>query len=103
MKRTLFLAALLALAFSTTACGTPGLPALSNGAVAKAANAQTNAQTNDVVGAIKEIAKDPNCAHTDRLQGNLGGLSGNNLSVFVERVCPVRPVAPVAVGSEVGK
>jgi hypothetical protein len=37
---------------------------------------------------LKELATDPRCGHTDRLQGNLGGLTGNNLSVYLERTCP---------------
>jgi hypothetical protein len=46
----------------------------------------------DVIGALKEIASDPRCGHVDRIQGNLGGLGGNNLSVFLERTCPPAPV-----------
>ncbi len=42
----------------------------------------------DVIGTLKEIASDPRCAHTDRVSGNLGGLGGNNLNVFLERTCP---------------
>lgn len=38
--------------------------------------------------AITEIASDPRCGHVDRIQGNLGGFGGNNLSVFLERTCP---------------
>jgi hypothetical protein len=48
----------------------------------------------DVIGALKEIASDPRCGHVDRIQGNLGGLGGNNLSVFLERTCPPAPAAP---------
>jgi hypothetical protein len=36
----------------------------------------------------KQIASDPKCGHTDRVQGNLGGLTGNNLAVYLERTCP---------------
>jgi hypothetical protein len=36
----------------------------------------------------KQIASDPRCGHTDRVQGNLGGVTGNNLAVYLERVCP---------------
>lgn len=43
---------------------------------------------NEIIGALKEIASDPRCGHTDRIQGNLGGMGGNNLSVFLERTCP---------------
>lgn len=45
----------------------------------------------DVGAALKEIASDPRCGHVDRIQGNLGGLTGNNLSVFAERTCPAAP------------
>jgi hypothetical protein len=48
-------------------------------------------QFNDTLG---KIASDPRCGHTDRLQGNLGGLTGNNLSVFLERTCPPATPAP---------
>lgn len=44
----------------------------------------------DLVKAVQEIAADPNCGHTDRISGNLGGLTGNNLNVFLERTCPAR-------------
>ncbi len=54
----------------------------------------SGASNTDIVGALKEIASDPRCGHTDRLQGNLGGLGGNNLSVFLERTCPPAPAAP---------
>lgn len=58
----------------------------------------------DVVNAIKEIATDPNCGHTDRISGNLGGLSGNNLNLFLERTCPPRapaaPASPPAASAE---
>lgn len=37
---------------------------------------------------LEKLASDPRCGHTDRLQGNLGGLTGNNLSVYLERTCP---------------
>lgn len=43
--------------------------------------------------AMKEIASDPRCGHTDRIQGNLGGLSANNLSLYLERTCPPEAVA----------
>jgi hypothetical protein len=45
----------------------------------------------------KQIATDPRCGHTDRVQGNLGGVSGNNLAVFLERTCP--PAGSVAKGA----
>lgn len=41
--------------------------------------------------ALQAMASDPNCGHTDRISGNLGGLSGNNLNIFLERQCPARP------------
>jgi len=44
-----------------------------------------------VMRVLHEIATDPNCAHTDRVSGNLGGLTGNNLNVFLERSCPAQP------------
>ncbi|MBI1196751.1 MAG: hypothetical protein GC203_02705 [Phenylobacterium sp.] len=50
----------------------------------------------DLVGAVKEIASDPNCGHTDRVSGNLGGLGGNNLNVYLERSCPSPVAAPVS-------
>jgi hypothetical protein len=43
---------------------------------------------------LDKIATDPRCGHTDRLQGNLGGLTGNNLSVFLERTCPPAETKP---------
>lgn len=43
----------------------------------------------------KEIATDPHCGHTDRVQGNLGGVTGNNLAVFLERTCPAPAQTPV--------
>lgn len=48
---------------------------------------------------VKELAQDPNCGHTDRIQGNLGGLGGNNLAVYLERTCPAKAptVTPGAV------
>jgi hypothetical protein len=42
----------------------------------------------------KQIATDPRCSHTDRVQGNLGGLSGNALAVYLERTCPPAEAAP---------
>ncbi|MGZ6016746.1 MAG: hypothetical protein ACXWKM_13480 [Phenylobacterium sp.] len=54
---------------------------------------------------VKEIASDPNCGHTDRIQGNLGGVTGNNLAVYLERTCPARgsvtapaPTPPAPLG-----
>lgn len=47
-----------------------------------------------VLSVLREVAMDPNCAHTDRVSGNLGGLTGNNLNVFLERTCPARPDPP---------
>lgn len=44
----------------------------------------------DVAAMLTEIAKDPNCGHTDRISGNLGGLGGNNLNVFLERTCAAK-------------
>lgn len=45
----------------------------------------------------KAIASDPRCGHVDRVQGNLGGLGGNNLAVYLERTCPAgtTPTPPV--------
>lgn len=57
--------------------------------------------TTDIVGALKEIASDPRCGHVDRIQGNLGGLTGNNLSIYFERTCPMpQTITPL---SEYGK
>ena len=48
---------------------------------------------------VTKIATDPRCGHTDRIQGNLGGLTGNNLAVFAERTCPPGVVpAPLTSG-----
>lgn len=41
--------------------------------------------------AVKTIASDPRCGHTDRIQGDIGGLGGG-LHVFLERTCPAAPV-----------
>lgn len=51
----------------------------------------------------KTIAEDPRCGHIDRVQGNLGGLTGNNLAVYLERTCPAGtpptpPTAPAPAG-----
>jgi hypothetical protein len=51
----------------------------------------------DLVSAVQQIASDPRCGHTDRISGNLGGLTGNNLNVFLERTCPAQPSALVSV------
>jgi hypothetical protein len=40
--------------------------------------------------ALQAMASDPNCGHTDRVQGDIGGL-GSGLHVFLERTCPARP------------
>jgi hypothetical protein len=42
----------------------------------------------------KQIATDPRCSHTDRVQGNLGGLTGNTLAVYLERTCPPGDARP---------
>jgi hypothetical protein len=70
--------ALATAAMGLTACGT---------ALAPGGKGQT-----DIVGALTTIASDPRCGHTDRISGNLGGLAGNNLNVFLERTCPPRVV-----------
>jgi hypothetical protein len=46
----------------------------------------------------KQIASDPRCGHTDRVQGNLGGVTGNNLAVYLERVCPPAAGQTAAAG-----
>ena len=46
---------------------------------------------------LQQVASDPKCGHTDRVQGNLGGLTGNNLAVYLERTCPAP--AGTATGS----
>jgi hypothetical protein len=74
---------ILALGLSLSACQTLGGP-------------KPDGVSNEWLAALKEIASDPRCAHTDRIQGNLGGLTGNNLSVFLERECPAQPQAPAA-------
>lgn len=69
---------LLALALSASAACLAGCGTLAGGG----SSLDTFNQT------LKELATDPRCGHTDRLQGNLGGLTGNNLSVYLERTCP---------------
>jgi hypothetical protein len=47
----------------------------------------------------KQIASDPRCGHTDRVQGNLGGgVTGNSLAVYLERVCPPAASQTAATG-----
>lgn len=77
MRTVLALTAAVAL----SGCGVPGIPGGSN---------------TDVLGALKEIASDPRCGHTDRISGNLGGFGGNNLNVFLERTCPAPAVYPLS-------
>jgi hypothetical protein len=75
------LAALTALAGLLGGCGSTNSPAFADFA--------------------KQIATDPRCSHTDRIQGNLGGLSGNALAVYLERTCPPADAAPkTAAASE---
>lgn len=50
-------------------------------------NSASSTQLSDT---LKAIASDPNCGHTDRVQGDIGGLS-SGLHVFLERTCPARP------------
>lgn len=80
---------LAAAALSLGACGTP--------------LAGSKGQT-DIVGALTTIASDPRCGHTDRISGNLGGLTGNNLNVFLERTCPplVMPLKAVDAATLAG-
>jgi hypothetical protein len=53
--------------------------------------------TSSFLDLVKTAAQDPRCGHTDRIQGNLGGIGGNNLAVYFERSCPAPPqvVQPV--------
>lgn len=44
----------------------------------------------DFLKALQAMASDPRCGHTDRLQGDIGGL-GSGLHVFLERTCPPDP------------
>lgn len=53
----------------------------------------SNGQGADVVQAVQAIASDPRCGHVDRISGNIGGMGGNNLNVFLERTCPAAPEA----------
>ena len=46
--------------------------------------------------AATEIAKDPNCAHTDRVNVTLGGMTGATGSVFLERNCAAATPAQAA-------
>lgn len=69
--------ALTAAAMMLGACGTTG-----------------GMNSTDFLTAVKEIAQDPNCGHTDRIQGNLGGLGGNNLALYFERTCPAKGATP---------
>lgn len=64
------------------------------------AGCASTASSTDIVGALKEIASDPRCGHTDRVSGNLGGFGGNNLNVFLERTCPVAPPEPAVTAGD---
>jgi len=79
MKHALAGAAILACALILSACGT-------------VTGGTSNAQLSDT---LKAIASDPRCGHTDRVQGDLGGL-GSGLHVFLERTCPAAVAAPGA-------
>lgn len=75
MKRPLLIGcAVAALGLSVAGCGT----------VTGGGNAE-------LLAAIKTMATDPNCGHTDRLNVTLGALPSG--SVFLERNCPM-PAAP---------
>ena len=50
-----------------------------------------SANQTQLLDTLKAVASDPNCAHVDRIQGTLGGFTGNNLAVFLERTCPATP------------
>ncbi len=80
---------ILALALSAAAACLAGCGTLTGGP----SGLETFNQT------LEKLATDPRCGHTDRLQGNLGGLTGNNLSVYLERTCPPAqaPNAPPVV------
>lgn len=77
MKPRILIGIVPFVALALAGCGTAGL----------------GAGNSDVIGTLKEIASDPRCAHTDRVSGNLGGLGGNNLNVFLERQCPLPQAA----------
>lgn len=49
----------------------------------------TGANQTEALKALQAIASDPNCGHTDRIQGDIGGL-GSGLHVFLERTCPAK-------------
>ena len=68
--------------------------ALLIGLVALPLCACSTANTATFADFAKQIAQDPNCAHTDRVQGNLGGVTGNNLAVYLERSCPAKAATP---------
>lgn len=72
----------------------PVLIAITGAALALTACSTMGTGNADVIGTLKEIASDPRCGHTDRISGNLGGLGGNNLNVFLERTCPAPAAAP---------
>lgn len=57
-------------------------------ALSGCAGMTAGAGNTDLIGTLKEIASDPRCAHVDRVSGNLGGLGGNNLNIYLERTCP---------------
>lgn len=51
------------------------------------------ADRQDLTKAMTTIASDPSCGHTDRIQGDIGGL-GSGLHVFLERTCPAKAPSP---------
>lgn len=79
--RILTLAALAAASLAMTACGTIPL-----------GNDQTGKSWAD---AAIEIAKDPKCGHTDRIDIDLGVVSKGK--VFLERACTQPQPAPVDI------
>lgn len=50
------------------------------------------ATNTDLVNAIKEVARDPNCGHTDRIDIDLN-LTGPRGKLFLERQCPMPVVS----------
>ena len=54
---------------------------------------------NQFISAISEIAKDPTCGHTDRIDIDLG-LTGSHGKLFLERACPIPAPAPAPKPSQ---
>lgn len=74
----LTIAAVGILALPLAACGTAGI----------------NGQ-NQFIAAVTEVAKDPRCGHTDRIDIDLS-LTGPRGKLFLERNCPLPAPTPLA-------